>query len=66
MMSQRKTPRDFTASVRVFHLEGPLKFQFAAFEGSFQLKFPPEAVKSPFSVTSLTVHSACDQDSRTL
>ena len=42
MMSQRKTPRDFTAFMSVLLLERPLKFQFAAFEGSFQLKFPPE------------------------
>ena len=30
----------FTGSAGAFHLERPLKFQFTAFEGSFQVKCP--------------------------
>ena len=37
MMSQDKEPHP---SVGVYHLKKTLKFQFTAFEGSFQVKYP--------------------------
>ena len=43
MKSQGKTPWKepvFTGSAGAFHLERPLKFQFIAFEWSFQVKYP--------------------------
>ena len=56
----------FTASVVAFHLEIPLKFQFTALKGSFQVNAPREAVKTPhvlfkgsFPVTSLMVRRVC-------
>ena len=58
-------PRGFF-SVGAFHLERPLKYQFTASEGSFQLKYSHRSCKDPswsfrvvFPTTSLTAHSVC-------
>ena len=37
----------FPATLGLLHLERPLKFQFTAFEGSFQVKCPHRSWKDP-------------------